>query len=489
MAEITLGIDFGTSFCTMCACNAETGKPEVIRDENGDEKIPSVVYWGPDGDVKVGRAAMDILEDSALMDGAQKAEVRGRIILSVKRRFRPDAPIALSGGETVYPVDVAARVLGYLKTNAERLYFHREIRSVRLTHPVCFSEAQRRLLREAGEKAGFAEIELLEEPVAAAMGYAAEGKTVGRGVLVYDLGGGTLDLAYVQRVGDDGFRVPVASVGHAECGGDDFDRLVYDHVDASLKRQGLDGLEEAGTGVDLAALFECRKLKESLSRLETAQMGLYIGGKRRAVALTRAEFNQLIGGLVAKSAELVDGLLKRVKAAGHTVDAVILIGGSSRIPLVRETLAKVLPVKPLETMHGDDAVARGAAVAGLVRTTPAPMPVPTPKPLRPEEIVVEQSNPSPLKAYDSKDTKGINSRSDVNGDKEPAKKNEPEKGNDWFWIKPVTAGVVAVYCVVKLHEIGMPRWMFPSIAAPVFGVTFTVVIFVLMTIFPEQSKK
>ena len=370
-----LGIDFGTSFCTMCACNAETGKPEVIRDECGMDKIPSVVYWGPDGDVRIGQAAMDLLTDSGGMEPERRAEVFGRIIRSVKRQFFPDRAIALPDGETVYPVEVAAAILKYLKRNAEERRFHGEVRVATLTHPASFTRVQKDLLKGAGRKAGFEDIRLLEEPVAAAMGYAASlGKEVGKGILVYDLGGGTLDLAFVARDDAGGFRVPVAPCGDAACGGDDFDRALYDYAEADLVNRHGTRFAGEGASLDLPVWFLCRDLKERLSRSESGTLRHFLEEKRLAytVSISRTAFNGLIQGKVAASVAQTRQLLQRVSAERHTVDTVILIGGSSRIPLVREMLEEELPVKPLATMLDDSAVAMGAALDGIAPVCQVP---------------------------------------------------------------------------------------------------------------------
>ena len=382
MAENALGIDFGTSFCTMCARNAETGKPETISDACGMDKIPSVVYWGPDGDIRVGQTAMDLLADSDHMEPERRAETFGRIIRSVKRVFFHDRALALPGGETVYPVDVAAAILKYLKSNAEERCFHGPARSATLTHPASFTRAQKTLLEEAGKKAGFVTVRLLEEPVAAAMGYASSsGQALGKGVLVYDLGGGTLDLAFVARDGD-GFRVPVAPCGDAACGGDDFDRALYDFAEADLlKTQGRRFSEEGGP-LNLPFWFACRDVKERLSRSDSGTLRHYFDdGSRYALSVGRSEFNRLIGGRVAASVALARQLLQRVAAENHAVDTAILIGGASRIPLVRELLEAALPVKPLATMRDDSAVAMGAALVGVVS---APIPRPSPCPTQSE---------------------------------------------------------------------------------------------------------
>ena len=161
-----LGIDFGTSFSTMCVLK-EDGKPHVLRDADGNEKIPSVVYWGDDG-VKVGQAASDILGDVPSMDDDEKVETLGRLVKSVKRELLPRHTIALPDGSVITPVEVVAEILKYLKRNAEDLYFHAKVSDVSLTHPATFTEAQKKLLTNAAKQAGFSDVRLMAEPIAAA---------------------------------------------------------------------------------------------------------------------------------------------------------------------------------------------------------------------------------------------------------------------------------------------------------------------------------
>ena len=239
-----------------------------------------------------------------------------------------------------------------------------------LTHPVVFTKRERDRLKEAAALAGFDDVTLLEEPVAAVLGYAASGAPVGKGVLVYDLGGGTLDLAFVKHEDAGGYRVPVESMGDSNCAGDVLDQILYGHWEKESSPQIGPGFGMGDASINLPVLMECRKSKEKLSSAARASLS-YLAPQlntHMVLGIGRKDFDRLIEDRVQVTVGLTKSFLARVEAAGEKVDTVLLIGGSTRVPMVRRELEKVLPVKPIETMHTDVAVAMGAAVVGEDRT-------------------------------------------------------------------------------------------------------------------------
>lgn len=222
-----LGIDFGTSYCTMAALDS-TNRPVTIRSREGLEKIPTVVFWDAEGNHDVGTAAVD--RESGGGTYEEQKELHFRTVRSIKRNFSPQYVVPMPDGEIVKAVDVVTLVLKKLKEDAETGLFHSPVTSLCLTHPATFTAAQIDLLSQAAKNAGFKVIELLEEPIAAVIGYSSiHGfKQGGNGFLVYDLGGGTLDLAYVHHQNDNTWCIPFPPRGDAHFGGDDFDRMIYD---------------------------------------------------------------------------------------------------------------------------------------------------------------------------------------------------------------------------------------------------------------------
>jgi tetratricopeptide (TPR) repeat protein len=349
-AEPFLGIDFGTCNSSMAWFDPRTGQAEVLRNAEGEDKTPSVVYFG-DREVLVGRHAEDRLESP---------EERKRVLPAVKRDLaRPR--LWVFGGRRVTPVEAAAEILKKLRHDAEEGHFHEPVRRAVITHPAVFDEAEKDKLREAAVLAGLQEVELLEEPVAAALAYARAGVKVGRHVLVYDLGGGTFDLALLAREEDeDVYRLALEPRGE-RVGGEDFDRAIYDHFDARI-REKLEQ-EVCPGGVDLQLLRQCRRYKESLTASEhPTPFSFHWQGKGRLeLKLSRSTFESRIEKRVERTLALTQSLREEAVAAGYEVDSVILIGGSSRVPLIVRRLQEALVLEPRKWQKQDLAVALGAA--------------------------------------------------------------------------------------------------------------------------------
>ena len=366
-----IGIDFGTSFCTSSRLNPVTGKPEVITfHETGLQKMPSLVYYSPDG-VMVGDAVADMLENSAGMPEDERADLFTYTHASIKRQLQRGMKVYGRDGQVITQAEIISEILRKIKCNAEQTCFHNElVESVVLTHPVRFAEWQKEILVEAAGLAGFAKIELMEEPVAAAKGYVVSRVEVGSGILVYDFGGGTFDVAFVSMDEEGEYRVPVLPEGDLYCGGDDLDTVLYYYWENQIKREHNRPVN-ANSGVDVGFLMRCRKYKEALSIRSVVDQYEILpppGFVRQRLRLDRSTFDSLIEEVVAKTITRTRSLLGKVEEAGFKVDTVVLIGGSSRLPLVVEKLKEILPIEPLKTMYVDAAVAMGAIVPTKVYT-------------------------------------------------------------------------------------------------------------------------
>ncbi|MHB1425541.1 MAG: Hsp70 family protein [Gemmataceae bacterium] len=346
-----IGIDFGTCNSSMAWFNPKTGQAETLRNAEGEEKTPSMVYFSAQ-EILVGRFAEEMLESS---------DERKHVLGAVKRELAKPR-VWVMNSRRVTPVEVAAEILKKLKQDAEQGHFHEPVLRAVITCPAVFDEVEKDKLREAATRAGFQEVELLEEPVAAALAYSQAGVKVDCHVLVYDLGGGTFDLAFLTREdGEDAFRLALQPQGD-KVGGEDFDRAIYDHFDELFRKQVNRPI--CTDGVDLHLLKQCRKWKENLSVSErTGPFSLWIPDLRRSikVEVKRSRFEELIREHVEKTIRLTQSIRDEALAIGYEVGSVILIGGSSRIPLVAEQLRKTLHVEPLKWEKQDIAVALGAA--------------------------------------------------------------------------------------------------------------------------------
>jgi len=356
-----IGIDFGTSNSCAAWFNPKTRRAETLLNEEREEKTPSIVFYDA-AETLVGKPAENRIADGARLEGAARAEEMQRVVKSIKRNLLSPPRLPLPDGRDVRPVEVAAEILRKLKRDAQELHFHDEVRRAVITCPAVFDSRQRKVIKEAARLAGFEEVELLEEPVAAALAFGHTGVKVGKCVLVYDLGGGTFDLALLVRQPDGAFRVEMEPDGDARCGGDDFDLALYDHWDGQLRAKSSRPISLAESTVDLRFLHECRVRKENLSVSERCEFrSLIPGGRTFKAAITRATLEGLIAERIEKTVELTRGMVERARKKGFEVESLVLIGGSSEIPLVRQLLESRVGVKPFRWQHRDWAVALGAA--------------------------------------------------------------------------------------------------------------------------------
>jgi actin-like ATPase involved in cell morphogenesis len=338
-----------------------TEQAEVILNAEGQTKTPSLVHFD-ENETLVGEHVEELLKGVSV-DRVRREEVFGRTIKSIKRNLISPPRIALPDDRFVRPVEVAAEVLRKLKRDAEEGHFHEKIKRAVITCPAEFNVLQRRKIEEAGRLAGFDEVALLEEPVAGALAYARAGLNVGKHVLVYDLGGGTFDLAVLDNQ-DESFHVAMEPKGMERCGGDDFDHALYYHFD-ELAREELGRPISMAGAVDLSFLRECRQRKESLTFRKRSMVSDYLSSDESPVRfeheVDRETFERMIEEYVETSARLTEEIVKQANTKGHEVDTVVLVGGSTRVPLVAQMLEETLPVSPLGFDRKDVAVALGAA--------------------------------------------------------------------------------------------------------------------------------
>src|SRR5215218_7343747 len=357
----SIGIDFGTTNSSMAWCDPRTGEVETILNAEGQPKTPSLVYFD-EKETLVGEPVENLIQDVAT-DRVRRDEVFRRTIASIKRNLLSPPRIALPGGRYVRPVDVVSEILKKLKRDAEEGLFHEEVTRAVITCPAEFNVLQRQKIEEAGRLAGFSEVVLLEEPVAGALSYARAGLSVGRHVLVYDLGGGTFDLAVLDNE-DESFHVAMEPKGMERCGGDDFDLALYYHCE-EVAQEKLGRSISLTDKKDLKFLHRCRRRKENLTSRERETFSDYLSSDNGPVRfehqVDREKFHELINEYIETTVRLTEEILKQADTGDHEVDTVVLIGGSSRVRLVDRRLSETLPVKPLGYDKRDVAVALGAA--------------------------------------------------------------------------------------------------------------------------------
>lgn len=366
MAKI--GIDFGTSYTTVSRVNPRTNHAEPIR-INGKEKIPTMLYYPLDGGIPMaGDEAYAIYEQCRQTQNQEEIdEYLAGIFSGLKRRMNKEEVVYLPSGKEVHYVDLIADFLAYIKTEVETNCFEGEkVTDVCITYPVAYEEFKKDIMREAAKKAGFKTVKLLMEPVAAAMGYENSFEYKNHSILVYDFGGGTFDLAFV-KFDAKGDYITLPPMGDSNCGGENIDEIVYNQWEKLVKAEtGKPICPVQGMRDEAFFRTDCMRQKETICNCYEKQskftLRSYIGGAFRAINIPRDEWNRLIGPVIEKTLVITRQMLSVIKKENMSIDKTILIGGSSRIPLVLEELTKILPAAPLHVNDLDVAVANGAAI-------------------------------------------------------------------------------------------------------------------------------
>ncbi|ABN56994.1 MULTISPECIES: molecular chaperone DnaK [Methanoculleus] len=355
VSEKVLGIDLGTT--NSCMAIMEGGRATVIANAEGGRTTPSVVAFSKEGERLVGNVAK-----------RQAITNPNRTVQSIKRRMGTNEKVTI-GDKTYTPQEISAMILQKMKLDAEE-YLGEKIAKAVITVPAYFNDAQRQATKDAGTIAGLEVLRIINEPTASALAYGIdrEGDST---VLVYDLGGGTFDVSILQ-LGDGVFEVK-STAGNNRLGGDDFDTRVVDYLaDEFRKKEGIDLRNDPVAMQRLRDAAENAKIE--LSTVQKTNINLpYItttesGPKFLDVDLTRAKFEQLIGDLVDSTLGPVKQALSDAKLGADDIDHILLVGGSTRVPLVQETVKKVLKKEPDKGINPDECVALGAAIQAGVLT-------------------------------------------------------------------------------------------------------------------------
>ena len=362
-----IGIDLGTTN-SLAAIMGKNG-PRVLLDRDGEGLIPSVVSFLDGGRFEIGRKAraMAILNPARTVHSIKRLMGRGHADVAGERALLPyrivpsdQAKLVLVeiDGRRLTPQEISAMILRKVREVAEGALGVPVSRAV-ITVPAYFDDAQRQATRDAAKIAGLVALRIVNEPTAAALAYGLDTRREGT-IVVYDLGGGTFDVS-VLKITQGVFKV-VSTNGDTHLGGDDFDQLIMGRIlDLVAERTG------RSLKVQPMALQQIRlsaeALKVELSTRESATLEIEVGvGEPVRYTLTRADFESMIGGLVAKTLACCRAALKDAKLVPDKVDEVVCVGGSTRIPLVRALLEREFGRKPHVELDPDKVVALGAAV-------------------------------------------------------------------------------------------------------------------------------
>jgi molecular chaperone DnaK len=368
-----VGIDLGTTF-SLAAYMAD-GAPVMVRDETGDARVPSAILFEPTGGVLIGKSARDraaadpdlVVYSVKRLIGRSLADLEaelkyvpfqvvereqtdGRKVLHVRIGEREHTPEELSA---MVLREVAARASAALGVKIERAV---------VTVPAYFDDAQRQATRDAGRIAGLDVLRIVNEPTAAALAYGLQNRDKGI-VAVYDFGGGTFDCSILQL--QDGVFKVLSTHGDTHLGGDDLDLALLKSVEADVR---------AAAGGEISPHLKqvlrdaSERVKIALSSKETTELVVPLGhpGKYFRRVITRADWEELVSPFIEKSIASCKAALRDADLKPSAIDEVVLVGGSSRIPLVRRRVEELFGRKPHCELNPDEVVAMGAAVQGSV---------------------------------------------------------------------------------------------------------------------------
>lgn len=358
--DIAVGIDLGTTNSLVAI--STSGKPEVITDEHGGALHPSIVSY---------------LENGAVLTGKHARESGGQVISSIKRYMGKSAGDIkkISGqhlykmasnegmvrlevaGKSLTPVEISSEILKSLKRIAEKALSKKVSKAV-ITVPAYFDDSARAATRDAAHLAGLEVLRLVNEPTAAALAYGLDKSAEGI-YAIYDLGGGTFDISILKM--EKGVFQVLATGGTIEIGGDDFDREVADIFLWQCRNQSGKSINPSTD--ELKELLKiARTAKEYLTENQSGEFAVIIAGEKFPVKLTRAELEKAMQPYVSATLDICQQVLVDAEVERSEIKGVVLVGGSTRAPLVREYVKSILGKEPLCDIDPDKVVAEGAAL-------------------------------------------------------------------------------------------------------------------------------
>lgn len=378
MAKV-IGIDLGTT--NSCVAVMEGGKPKVIENVEGTRTTPSIVAFAKDGERLIGqpakRQAVTNPENTVF---AVKRLIGRRFDDPITKKDTELVPYTIvkgtngdawvkAGGEDYSPSQISAFILQKMKETAEA-YLGEKVEQAVITVPAYFNDAQRQATKDAGRIAGLEVLRIINEPTAAALAYGLD-KTENKTIAVYDLGGGTFDISILE-VGDGVFEVKSTN-GDTFLGGEDFDSKIVEFLADTFKKD--EGIDLRGDKLALQRLKEAaEKAKIELSSAATTEVNLPFitadanGPKHLVKTITRADLEKLVEELVKRTLEPCKKAIKDAGISASEIDEVVLVGGMTRMPRVREVVKDFFGKEPHTGVNPDEVVAIGAAIqAGVLQ--------------------------------------------------------------------------------------------------------------------------
>jgi molecular chaperone DnaK len=342
----SLGIDLGTTFSAVATVD-ETGLPRVLMNQEQKQITPSVIYFGTEG-ILVG-------------DQAKEMQALGEedVACFFKRDMGNPNFLLPFLGKDYSPVDLSTILLQKLRSDAEAA-LGCEVNKAVITVPAYFNNMQRQATIQAGNAAGLDVLRIINEPTAAALAFGMGKKGAGKKVLVYDLGGGTFDVT-VAEITDSAIEV-VATDGDHELGGKNWDDRILTYLAQRFRQDhdGIDPLEDPISFYDTAV--RCEEAKKQLSSRDKTRVTISYKGHRESYELERAEFEEMTKDLMERTQDLTEQVLKESGMNWADFQGTLLVGGSTRMPMVKEYVTRMSGKEPMSGVNVDEAVALGAAI-------------------------------------------------------------------------------------------------------------------------------
>ena len=378
MAKV-IGIDLGTT--NSCVAVMDGGKPKVIENAEGARTTPSIVAFAKDGERLIGqpakRQAVTNPESTIYavkrligrrFDDPMTKKDMGLVPYSIVKGKTGDAWVK-AGGEEYSPSQISAFILQKMKETAEA-YLGETVTQAVITVPAYFNDAQRQATKDAGQIAGLEVLRIINEPTAAALAYGMD-KDENKTIAVYDLGGGTFDISILE-VGDGVFEVKSTN-GDTFLGGEDFDSVLVEHLAADFNKA--EGIDLTKDKLALQRLKEAaEKAKIELSSTQTTEVNLPFitadqnGPKHLVKTITRADLEKLVDDLIKRTLEPCKKALADAGIKADGIDEVVMVGGMTRMPKVRDVVKNFFGKEPHTGVNPDEVVAMGAAIqAGVLQ--------------------------------------------------------------------------------------------------------------------------
>lgn len=345
MAKYVFGIDLGTTYSCISYVD-ESGRATVVNNSEGENTTPSVVNFASPNQVVVGQVA----KENAVIDPQNTVSL-------VKTLMGKSDHAIDYNGESKSPEEVSAYILRKVTGDAAK-QLDTEVKDVVITCPAYFGTPERIATKNAGRIAGLNVLEVISEPTAAALYYGCTKEQSEKTILVFDLGGGTFDVT-IMNISSEKIEV-VCSDGNHELGGKDWDEAIMRYLAEEFKSEtGFDGDFDEYALQDMR--LKAERAKQQLSSREEVPVMLDAGGSRARISLSREKFDEITSALLGEAMEKTDAAIAVAKEKGFTIDEILLVGGSTRMPQVTKALVEKYGMEP-KILEPDEAVAKGAAI-------------------------------------------------------------------------------------------------------------------------------